>query len=227
MVVMHQGHTESLFDDDLRSHGSSVERPVEFIDFTKTQGDVYPLKAHLKDHLSGMVEEVPAKYILGCDGGRSIVRKILGIESSIHHTKDTWAVADTKVLTDFPDAQRHCSIRTENGSVMLIPKGDDRLRIYTLLSEEEVSHLSKSKYEGKSTEYTNDSTVFGVLEKRVASVLNPYKIEIVEVDWVSMYLIAQRITDSFSEPDDRVFILGDACHTHSPKAGQGKQPNPP
>ena len=39
-----------------------------------------------------------------------------------------------------------------------------------------------------------------------------------------MYHIAQRITDSFYDVDDRVFILGDAYHTRSPKAGQ-RRPN--
>ena len=50
-----------------------------------------------------------------------------------------------------------------------------------------------------------------------------------EVAWWSVYEIGQRLTDKFDDvPEDeidtrlpRVFIAGDACHTHSPKAGQG------
>lgn len=34
------------------------------------------------------------------------------------------------------------------------------------------------------------------------------------------YHIGQRLTESFT-PNNRVFLAGDACHTHSPKAGQG------
>lgn len=44
--------------------------------------------------------------------------------------------------------------------------------------------------------------------------------EIVETVWWSAYLIGQRLADNFTK-DNRVFLTGDACHTHSPKAGQG------
>ncbi len=50
-----------------------------------------------------------------------------------------------------------------------------------------------------------------------------------EIAWWSVYEIGQRLCERFDDlPDDpaagihpRVFIAGDACHTHSPKAGQG------
>ena len=60
-------------------------------------------------------------------------------------------------------------------------------------------------------------------------ILQPYTLEVKEVAWWSVYEIGQRLCDKFDDvPDDevasrvpRVFIAGDACHTHSPKAGQG------
>src|SRR5690606_12159072 len=59
--------------------------------------------------------------------------------------------------------------------------------------------------------------------------LRPYAFEAKEVAWWSVYEIGQRLTDRFDDVpeaeattrDPRVFIAGDACHTHSPKAGQG------
>jgi phenol 2-monooxygenase len=48
-----------------------------------------------------------------------------------------------------------------------------------------------------------------------------------EIPWWSVYEIGQRLCDKFDDVDDAnaqlpcVFIAGDACHTHSPKAGQG------
>ena len=169
-----------------------------------------------------MVEEVPVKHLLGCDGRRSTVRKSLKIESSVHQTSDSWAVTDVFAATNFPDARRRCAIRTNEGSMMIIPNTNNGMRLYTLLTEDEVSELSASKYEGKGCELTNDKTVIGILTDRAKSLLHPFKIGIKEVEWVSMYHIAQRIADSFCDVDDRVFILGDACHTHSPKAAQGR-----
>ncbi|MFX6728694.1 FAD-dependent monooxygenase, partial [Acinetobacter baumannii] len=60
-------------------------------------------------------------------------------------------------------------------------------------------------------------------------ILRPHRLEVKEIAWWSVYEIGQRLTDRFDDvPDDesasrlpRVFIAGDACHTHSPKAGQG------
>jgi phenol 2-monooxygenase (NADPH) len=40
------------------------------------------------------------------------------------------------------------------------------------------------------------------------------------VDWISRYTIAQRLSASFTDGRN-VFLLGDACHTHSPEAGLG------
>lgn len=44
--------------------------------------------------------------------------------------------------------------------------------------------------------------------------------EVAETFWWSAYSIGQRLADHFHK-DNRVFLTGDACHTHSPKAGQG------
>ena len=60
-------------------------------------------------------------------------------------------------------------------------------------------------------------------------VLHPYTLEVRDVVWFSVYEVGQRVTDRFDDvlPAQagsrlpRVFIAGDACHTHSAKAGQG------
>jgi phenol 2-monooxygenase len=60
-------------------------------------------------------------------------------------------------------------------------------------------------------------------------ILHPYTLDVKEVAWFSVYEVGQRLTDRFddslagdgSDREPRVFIAGDACHTHSAKAGQG------
>ena len=51
-------------------------------------------------------------------------------------------------------------------------------------------------------------------------ILNPYKISYNHCHWWTVYRIGQRLGSKFSE-NERVFLAGDAVHTHSPKAGQG------
>ena len=60
-------------------------------------------------------------------------------------------------------------------------------------------------------------------------ILAPHTLDVKEVVWWSIYEIGHRLTDRFDDvPADqagirspRVMLAGDACHTHSPKAGQG------
>ena len=60
-------------------------------------------------------------------------------------------------------------------------------------------------------------------------VLRPYTLDVRDVAWFAVYQVGQRVTDRFDDVPanearsrlPRVFIAGDACHTHSAKAGQG------
>ena len=59
--------------------------------------------------------------------------------------------------------------------------------------------------------------------------LSPFKLEVKEVAWWSVYEIGQRLAERFdnyglpqsAQKHPNIFIVGDSCHTHSPKAGQG------
>lgn len=50
--------------------------------------------------------------------------------------------------------------------------------------------------------------------------LAPYKLDYEYCDWWTAYQIGQRVGSNFSK-NERIFLAGDAVHTHSPKAGQG------
>ena len=60
-------------------------------------------------------------------------------------------------------------------------------------------------------------------------IMDPYSVEVKHVGWWAVYEIGQRLCDKFDDVPEaemgdrlpRVFIAGDACHTHSAKAGQG------
>lgn len=53
-----------------------------------------------------------------------------------------------------------------------------------------------------------------------SKILRPYKLEYKHCQWWTAYGIGQRLGSRFSA-SNRVFLAGDAVHTHSPKAGQG------
>lgn len=120
-------------------------------------------------------------------------------------TDSNWGVMDVYVHTDFPDIRKKAIIKSTHGSTILIPReGDQLVRFYVEMPPSP-----------SSEPWTLDH-----LKQRVSRILQPYCIEVVETDWWSTYSIGQRLADHFHS-SMRVFLTGDACHTHSPKAGQG------
>ncbi|KAM0791829.1 hypothetical protein ACM66B_004088 [Microbotryomycetes sp. NB124-2] len=164
-----------------------------------------------KGNKSAQLETVRAKYVIGCDGAHSWTRRTLGIKMLGEQTDYVWGVLDAVPVTNFPDIRSRCAIHSANaGSVMVIPQERDLVRLYIQLP-----------VKVKPGEYLDRSKVTPqtILESARA-ILHPYTLETERIEWFTGYHIGQRLTESFS-PDNRVFLAGDACHTHSPKAGQG------
>lgn len=159
----------------------------------------------------GMLEKVKCKYVIGCDGGHSWVRRKLGIEMVGEQTDYIWGVLDAIPQTDFPDIRSRCAIHSaDQGSVMIIPRENDLVRFYVQLQERAIpgQRVDRSKYTPE------------VVLDAARKIMAPYRVDIKDLEWFTAYHIGQRVAHIFGK-NDRVFIAGDACHTHSPKAGQG------
>ncbi|KAF1832623.1 hypothetical protein BDW02DRAFT_417402 [Decorospora gaudefroyi] len=146
-----------------------------------------------------------AKYVLGCDGAHSTIRKALDIRM-LGDTSDTvWGVMDIYPLTSFPDIRRKCTIHSAAGNLLIIPReGGQLVRFYIQLP---------AGVQPKDVELAD-------LQEQAKRIFSPYTIEFADVFWWSAYSIGQRLACAF-HAHGRVFLTGDACHTHSPKAGQG------
>jgi len=166
----------------------------------------------------GETTTIRAKYVVGCDGARSKVRKAIGGKLVGDAAHQAWGVMDILANTDFPDIRQKCLITSaKDGNVLILPReGGYLFRMYVELDklgdEERVSERGFSQ---------------GDMIAAANRIMNPYPVDVKEVVWWSIYEIGHRMTDRFDdvpEGDDRnprVFTAGDACHTHSPKAGQG------
>jgi 2-polyprenyl-6-methoxyphenol hydroxylase-like FAD-dependent oxidoreductase len=105
-TLLHQGHIERIFLEDMGKNGVEVQRPWHITDFenNKEYPD-YPIRVdiqHIKDE--NHQQRVHAKYLFGAEGARSFIRKQLGIKfnhkGSVAHV---WGVIDGVLKTDFPD----------------------------------------------------------------------------------------------------------------------------
>ncbi|HEY1517817.1 MAG TPA: FAD-binding monooxygenase [Solirubrobacteraceae bacterium] len=169
---------------------------------------------------TGETSTIRANYVVGCDGARSCVRTAIGRELAGDVTNEAWGVMDVLAVTDFPDVRVKCAINSANqGNILIIPReGGYLVRLYIELDEVGDKEILASR--SITPEY---------LVEVANRVLHPYRIEVKDVGWWSMYEIGQRLCDKFDDVPveevatrrPRVFIAGDACHTHSAKAGQG------
>ena len=176
----------------------------------------------------GQVETLRARYVVGCDGARSSVRQSIGRALQGDSANHAWGVMDVLVVTDFPDIRFKSLIQSaDEGSIVLIPReGGYLVRIYVELDKLAVNERVAARNIG--------------IDQIIAAaqrILHPFTLDVKEVAWWSVYEIGQRLCDKFDDVElqqmawqdaplpradiPRVFIAGDACHTHSPKAGQG------
>lgn len=120
-------------------------------------------------------------------------------------TDTVWGVMDIYPLTDFPDIRRKCTIHSSSGNLLIIPReGGSLVRFYIQLP---------------AGSQPKDVTLAD-LQRTAQAIFAPYTMAFADTFWWSAYSIGQRLADNFHK-DYRVFLTGDACHTHSPKAGQG------
>ncbi|KAI1323831.1 FAD binding domain-containing protein [Xylariaceae sp. FL0255] len=211
-TLLHQGHIERVFISDLEKHGVRLQRPWKITGFEtdKDRSSEYPVEVNL-EHVDGTAgETIHAKYLFSGEGSRSFVREKLGIaithKDPISHV---WGVMDGVVETDFPDIQMKCTIHSEHGSIMVIPREDNMVRLYIQIASSTDPDWSPRKTA------TQDQ-----VQASAKKILHPYYIHWEKVAWYSVYPIGQGISEKYTL-DHRVFLGGDACHTHSPKAGQG------
>lgn len=164
----------------------------------------YPVKGLAEKE--GQTRIIRARYALGGDGAHSQVRHSLGIPMEGDSTNAVWGVMDVFPQTDFPDVRKKCTIRSEVGTLMIIPReGDVMVRMYF-----ELPHGTNPK-----------SVTLEELHRRAKEMLKPFQVEFLRTKWWSAYVIGQRVAKSMVDESGHIFLSGDACHTHSPKAGQG------
>lgn len=224
-VVLNQARVHDFYLESMRHSPSRLEPHYSrrFVSATiDPDATDYPVTVQLErtdGAHAGQIETVRARYVVGCDGARSGVRKSMGRQLVGDSANHAWGVMDVLATTNFPDIRYKAAVQSAQGNLLVIPReGGYLVRLYV-----EMDKLAEDERVASRNITVDD------LIASAQRILHPYTLDVKEVPWWSVYEIGQRICDKYDNvttdgpgaPQPRIFIAGDACHTHSPKAGQG------
>ena len=140
-----------------------------------------------------------AQYLVGCDGGRSRIRKMAGIEFPGWEPSTSSLVAEVEL-----DQEPEWGIRRDDKGIHSLNRLEDGKRVRVVVREQ---HLSST---GEAT--------FDDLSRAIAAVWGTdYGVH--GPTWISRFTDMTRQAASYR--DGRVLLAGDAAHVHSPVGGQG------
>jgi 2-polyprenyl-6-methoxyphenol hydroxylase-like FAD-dependent oxidoreductase len=195
LLVVPQSGTEQVLQERTDSLGVPVVRGAEVVELTQDDDGVTLQCAD--------GDAVRAKYVVGCDGAHSTVRRLVGIEWVGKQYETHILLADV-ALTRAPQ-ETLSGVTNERGAVLMIPFGDgwfraiawDRLREQAPLKEPVTLEEIRDSFHRIAGED------FGMTEMR----------------WSSRFLSERKQAEHYRS--GRAFIAGDAAHVHSPLGGQG------
>ncbi|KAF2173838.1 hypothetical protein M409DRAFT_62079 [Zasmidium cellare ATCC 36951] len=206
-----QKYCEDAFRDAAAKHGAKVTVPATLnrIAVSEETPDDYKVSATYLDAAGDSVE-VRAKYLIACDGGKSAVRKLAGIpfegESSVHHL----VRMDAVVETDMPEPRLGFAFihSPTHGHILwtAIDHGATRIGY----------GLNAALFQKYGLEMSAEDAMY-----EAKQAVLPFKLEFKQLDWFTVYVIQQRIAEKFHDHSRRIYLAGDAAHTHSSAAAQG------
>lgn len=200
LLVLEQSKNEQLMYEYLQNQGRDVHWRTE-LENVSQQPTFVTASVKNGDGASQLIE---GKYLVGCDGPRSLVRQELGLSFEGSTFERLFYVADVWIDWKFSHDSLHVCL-APNGVVAFFPlPGERRWRIVGAFPED------VDKDEGE--------VLYDEIEARIKEEANLH-LDITQVDWFSTYKVHTRHVDRFAS--GRCFVAGDAAHIHTPAGGQG------
>lgn len=186
-----QNHIERILGEWIGELAVPIYRGREVIGFAQ---DDHGVDVELSEG-----QRVRAEYLVGCDGGRSLIRKAAGIEFPGWDATTSWLIAEAEV-----SAEPAWGLLNNAVGSHAIGKLEEPKRARVVLTERQV---------GSSSE----PTLRDVSEGLIAAYGTDYGIH--NATWISRFTDMTRQAATYRA--QRVLLAGDAAHVHPPVGGQG------
>ncbi len=196
-ILLAQSRTEQILHQRLAALGVAVERGVELVGLSD-DGEAVTVSLRKAD---GTNEQSRVKYLVGCDGARSVVREALGIEFEGLTEPETFLLGDVKIAGGALDDRSLYIWWHNDGTAALFPFEDGVWRIFTVRREADGS----------------PTTTLEELQQN-ADRHGPPGIRLSDPEWLAVFHINERLAAAFRK--GRCFLAGDAAHIHSPPAAR-------
>lgn len=190
-LALWQGHFERILAGWVSELGVPILRHRQVTGFAQDDAGV---DVELSDGHS-----LRADYLVGCDGGRSVVRKVAGVEFSGWDPSTSWLIAEVEM-----DEEPELGIRRNGSGIHALHKMEDGRTVRVVLAEQ---HLVRA----------GEPTVQDLSEALTAVYGTDYGVR--RPTWLSRFTDMTRQAASYRK--GRVLLAGDAAHVHPPQGGQG------
>lgn len=191
-LMIGQSFVEQLLDQRLRASGIPVQRGTSV---TRVQQQPDGCMTRLSDGRS-----ITSRFVIGADGAHSFIREHFRIPFEVTRPRMTWAVVDGVIDTDFPKVPEIIVFQAGSSDVAWIPREGELDRFYVRMDTREFT--------------------FEQVMARINRATRPYRVHFSDVRWFSQFSVKEAVAARFAV-DDRIFLVGDACHIHSVHGGQG------
>lgn len=196
-LVTPEWRVEEALRDRLAEFGATVEFGTALVGFEQTHAGVEATVQR-----GGVTETIIAAWLVGADGGHSIVRKQAGI-AFVGETRDDVRMLVADVAVDGLDRSAWQLWRHQEGGVSLCPLPSTSLFQY---------QASIGPGQDPALALSN---LQAILERRTGRT----DIRLHEPEWATLWRANVRLVERYR--DGRVILAGDAAHIHSPAGGQG------
>ncbi|HKN49627.1 MAG TPA: FAD-dependent monooxygenase, partial [Actinomycetota bacterium] len=140
-----------------------------------------------------------AEYLVGCDGGRSLIRKAAGIDFAGLDPSTSWMIAEVEM-----DEEPEFGFRRDRVGTHALGRREDGEPVRVVLTERHVEH-------------TGDPSMDELREALVSVYGTDFGLR--SASWISRFTDKTRQAASYRH--GRVLLAGDAAHVHPPQGGQG------